>query len=243
MKKFLLIILSVVLLQNLHSQHKADSASDFTIPDTYGNWYNLHEQFENERVVVLYFFSPQCGNCYIEAAILDSVYQHYGSGTGNVDVWGIADPNSNNADIDSFKNTAGVSFPCLRTAHAEDVFLYYNVYYAPQTIVTCRHMSSGNIAYNDLEFYIEGCFATTEITKTEKLKVAIETHGNSIKIINKSGTPIYSAIYDMTGRQIVKFEVPPRQSRTASNIRNGQIYIIQNISSTGKKETKKIILE
>ncbi len=242
MKKFILIIISLLFVCNIYSQHRADSAADFTIPDTQGNLYNLHEQFDNNRVIVLYFFSPLCGNCYIEAAILDSVYQHYGSGSGNVDVWGIAYPYANDNDIDSFKNTSGVSFPCLRTAHAEDVFLYYNVGYTPQTIVTCRYMSSGNIPYNSLEFYIESCF-TTDIKESTKLNTSIVTYGNSINVKNNSNNVVFSSIYDITGRHIAKLEIPPFQSRTVFNIRSGQLYIIQNISSTGKKETKKIILE
>lgn len=233
------LIYSVLIL----AQSRVDDAVDFTIPDTQGNEYNLFEQFEQGKVVVLYFFSPYCGNCYYEAPILDSVYQHYGGEDGDVLVWGIAYPYATYQQIDSFKNTTGVTFPCLSTTMTEPVFYYYDVGYTPQAIVTCHYMSSGSIAYAAFEYFIEGCLDTNTSQVNIENKIAnIKLEYSSIIISNPLSENIKILLTDNTGRTLKYGSVKSGDSLAFSNLDNFQLYFLVIISETGVKYVEKIIL-
>jgi len=163
------------------AQNRPTDAVDFTISDTEGNYYNLFEQFEQGKVVVLYFFSTSCGSCYLEAPVLDTVYENYGLGEQDVLVWGIAYPGATDEQIDIFQDSTNVRFPCLSTAHSTNVFALYDVGYTPQTHVTCNFMASGKIAYQDLDYYIQGCFTTNDKNINNNHDISIVSHQSYIR--------------------------------------------------------------
>lgn len=238
----ILLVLVIFSFTSLNAQHyRVDSAVNFTIPDTEGNYYTLFDQFEQGKAVILYFFSITCGTCYHEAPIIDSIYQHYGSGEEKLEVWGIAYPYASNAEIDSFKNVTGVTFPCLTTNMTEPVFYYYGVGYTPQTHIACQYMASGNIGHDLLEDYINGCISTN-IPSHKKPKVDIYKKDNTILINNQSNEVVNSSIYDITGRKIESKNIYPKSSESFINMNTRKVYIVHTISESGKIKTKKIIL-
>ncbi len=243
LKNTIVLIAAVLISYSAFNQSRVDDAVDFTIPDTQGNEYNLFEQFDDGKVVVLYFFSPYCGSCYYDAPILDSVYQHYGGEDGDVIVWGIAYPYATHQKIDSFKNTTGISYPCLSTNMTEPVFYYYNVGYTPQTIVTCHYMSSGSIAYAHLEYYIEGCFGNFPTNIQKQIAPAnIQIENNSIIVNNNLQEKISVQIVDVRGRILKQKTCKPGEEIVINSLNLFQLYIINIISESGDIQVEKLLL-
>lgn len=87
---------------------------DFTIIDTEGNELNLYSTLDEGYTVFLDLFFTTCSYCIQYAPIIEQTYQQTGAGTGNVLFWGIS-PQDNNAAIDAYKTTYGITNPCAGT--------------------------------------------------------------------------------------------------------------------------------
>jgi len=90
-------------------------APDFTITTTDGVQRNLYATLNNNKSVVLDFFFVGCTYCQQYAPTIDQAYIRYGSGNGNIEFWGISD-RDNNAAINQYRTTYGVTNPCAGTA-------------------------------------------------------------------------------------------------------------------------------
>lgn len=90
------------------------TAPDFTITTTDGVQRNLYTTLNNNKSVLLDFFFVGCGYCQTYAPIIDEAYVRYGSGSGNIEFWGISDRDNNSA-INTYKSTYGVTNPCAGT--------------------------------------------------------------------------------------------------------------------------------
>ena len=227
---------------NSNSQNRIYDAVDFTLQDIHGNEYNLFDQFADGKTVILYFFSTTCGMCAIDAPKLDSVYQHYGGQTGNVAVWGIAYPTQTTEVIEDFILSTGISFPCLLTIESENVFDYYDVAYYPQTFVTCHYFSSGRIAYEDMQFYIEGCLSTEIDDVMEEKKVAVYTYQNHVFIKNDTEKEALVEIYSINAVMIDKIKLLPFEERKVSELKENRFFIIKTIIDNTTVEITKHIL-
>ena len=138
--KHLLNILILFAILNSYAQHKESPAIDFTIEDTQGNIVNLFDEMENDKTVILFFFSSDCGGCHVEAPKVDSIYRQFGSGQQQLLVWGIAEENSTLEDVLEFIDETEISFPCFPTGHATDVFELYDITYMPQLFIICDYL-------------------------------------------------------------------------------------------------------
>jgi len=88
--------------------------ADFTITDTEGNELNLYSTLDQGKTVFLDLFFTTCSWCILYAPIIEQTYQQAGAGAENVLFWGIS-PQDNNAAINAYKATHGVSNPCAGT--------------------------------------------------------------------------------------------------------------------------------
>ena len=129
MKKKLLVIVFTIISAYVFAQAKqtfqekpADyvsaavftpltTAIDFSVTFTNGTPANLFTTCNAGNSVLLDFFFTGCGYCQEYAPIIDQAYQAHGAGTGNIKFWGI-DNGDNNAEVNSYKSTYGVTNPC-----------------------------------------------------------------------------------------------------------------------------------
>ncbi len=88
---------------------------NFTVNTVDGATYTLYDLCDAGQYVLIDFFAYWCGPCIQTAPIIHSFYTKYGCNQGDVFVLGIeSDPNSTLANLESFKNSAGIpsnSFP------------------------------------------------------------------------------------------------------------------------------------
>jgi thiol-disulfide isomerase/thioredoxin len=90
---------------------KAVFSPDFSIIDTDSNALNLFSTLATGKTIVLDFFTTSCSSCGFYAPVIDTIYQNHGSGTGNIEFWGI-DQSHNDSLVEAFKATYGVTNPC-----------------------------------------------------------------------------------------------------------------------------------
>lgn len=92
------------------SQCFGQNAPDFTITDTDGTEWNLHEQLGLGKTVVLDFFFVDCVPCQSQSPAVSDMYQDYLSANANVLVLGISNRDSD-AEVEQFDQTYGISYP------------------------------------------------------------------------------------------------------------------------------------
>lgn len=142
------------------AQFKNTPAQDFTLTDTYGVQSNLFDNLAEDKTVLLFFFSCDCIHCHELAPIADSIYRQFGSGNNQLTVWGIAQYNYNNDDINEFIDSTHITFRCFATGHEDDVFTMYDINYTPQLIMICDYQASESIPQNTIIETLDYCFPT-----------------------------------------------------------------------------------
>lgn len=75
---------------------------DFTITTTDGVVRNLYTVLNAGKAVLLDQFYTTCGYCQMYAPIIDDAYVNHGSGTGDIEFWGI-DQGDTDAEVIAYK--------------------------------------------------------------------------------------------------------------------------------------------
>lgn len=86
------------------------TAPDFTITDTDGVEWNLHEQLGLGKTVVLDFFFVDCVPCQSQSPEVSDMYQDYLAANADVLVLGISN-RDNDVEVEQFDQTYGITYP------------------------------------------------------------------------------------------------------------------------------------
>ncbi|MDD4150216.1 MAG: redoxin domain-containing protein [Bacteroidales bacterium] len=236
-----LILLFLFATVLSYSQEKQNEAIDFTLTSTEGVEVNLFNELDNDKTILLNFFSTSCGSCVIEAPKIDSIYQQFGSGTEQLLVWGIASPESPLLGIDNFIANTEIRYPCFTTQGTTDVFELYGILYTPMLLIVCDYMVSPSISYNEIIENLNYCFPT----KIEIVEVYPEIYSKNelLYIKNPYNEDVSMRIFDITGRLILSDRLSAGLSKTYSRLDSNQIYIVNLLSVSGKTQSQKVILK
>lgn len=93
-----------------HAQTTLDTAVNFSVKDTYGNTIELFPILDQNKFVVIDFFSTACGACQLYAPDMQAAYEAFGCNEGNVFVMGI-DKGNDNIDVILFDSIYGIQYP------------------------------------------------------------------------------------------------------------------------------------
>ncbi len=110
MRSLAYIILFIFFSTWLHAQTSLDTAVNFTVKDVNGITHLLHEYLEQDKIVVIDFFTITCGPCSVYAPFISESYSHFGCNTSNVIFLGI-NWGADNAGVTDFGNIYGVHYP------------------------------------------------------------------------------------------------------------------------------------
>lgn len=119
MKKVLFLFSLVAFANYSFSQSTiANGAAcpNFTVTDVSGNSHTLSDICAGGQYVIVDFFAYWCGPCMATAPYLEEFYTKYGCNSGDVFVLAMeSDPNSTLAQLQAFKESAGVSGSTMPT--------------------------------------------------------------------------------------------------------------------------------
>jgi thiol-disulfide isomerase/thioredoxin len=104
------ILFFFLLSVGLRAQTVLDTAVNFTVKDVNGLTHRLYEYLEQDKIVVIDFFTITCGPCSTYAPLINESYTHFGCNSSNVVFLGI-NWGADNAGVTEFGNTYGVRYP------------------------------------------------------------------------------------------------------------------------------------
>lgn len=91
---------------------QAQTPPNFTVTDSDGASLNLYTTLASGKTIMLDFFFTTCPPCIANVDNIEHIYQQFGAGSNNFDIWGINDRNSD-AEINAYKTQYGVTNPCV----------------------------------------------------------------------------------------------------------------------------------
>lgn len=109
------IVLSVLFFGNIgitKAQVGIDTAIDFSLKDIYSDNHHLNEYLDNNKLVVIDFFTTTCGPCQTYASQISQAYEYFGCNEGNVVFLGI-NWGSNNIEVLEFDSLYGANYPSV----------------------------------------------------------------------------------------------------------------------------------
>lgn len=110
MKKLILVITFFALIFSGRSQTLLDTAQNFTVKDVNGNNWELYSLLDDNKIVVIDFFSTACGTCQFYAEDIQAAYEAFGSNQGDVFFLGI-DKGNTNKNVEYFDSVYGITYP------------------------------------------------------------------------------------------------------------------------------------
>jgi peroxiredoxin len=224
---------------------QAQNAIDFTLTSTDGRTFNLYEQLDSGKIVILDFFSVGCPSCQQNTPHLDSIWQAYGYNGDSLWVWGIESYNADSAQIESFRQQYSASFPCFSTKNDTEVLDSYNITYTPQYYITCPiNHTAKKISFENIESYIENCkeelYTSSNITSNPKPKFLIFQSENAINIINQEKEALYLQVIKINGQSVFFDKIIPFETKKY-NLSKG-LYLIQIKYTSKYSQTFKIAI-
>ena len=156
MKKFLVLLLSILLLAGIASAEEeindilGKPFPDFSVKDTEGNTFTLSEVLKDHEAVVINFWATWCEPCWREFPFLNEAYKEY---KGRVAFIALSKEKKDTIEkIADYRKDNGIDFPMGRD---EDLTLFTYVgggVSVPKTLVVDR--------FGNTVFYHSGAFSS-----------------------------------------------------------------------------------
>jgi len=112
MKNIFLIFIFIVTAMLVKAQVGIDTAADFTVKDLEGNLHHLYDYLDEDKLVVIDFFTTTCGPCQKYASEVSASYEHFGCNAGNVIYLGM-NWGSDNEQVAVFDSLWGAIYPSI----------------------------------------------------------------------------------------------------------------------------------
>ena len=238
MRFFTIILLIIIGLSFAKAQTQAP---DFTQTDIYGNTYNMYDQLDLGKVVLIDFFSVGWPTCMTNAAPLDTIFQNY---QPQLFMYGIEAVGNDSAAIEQFKADNGpITYPMFSTEYNDSVVGLYNVYGTPKYYVICPDRVYRSVNFNDITDMIDTCLANmVNIEEINKTNVNIYSNKNKITINNNLEKNLSIDIYNITGKKVMSKNINDRVYSFYVNFTKG-IYIVKIYSNGQAIKTQKIVIQ
>jgi len=110
LRKLYILIAFLLFTIIAKAQTSLDTAVNFTVKDVNGITHRLYDYLEQDKIVVIDFFTITCGPCSTYAPLINESYYHFGCNTSNVVFLGI-NWGADNSGVIDFGETNGVYYP------------------------------------------------------------------------------------------------------------------------------------
>ena len=232
MKNIFTLILS--LLFTFSFVFSQTTVPNFVLTDTQGNSYNLYQELENGKTIVLDFFSLQCGTCQTGIAYMENVWQDYDANGDEVWIWAIETTGAENIDIDDFIVSNGGSFPGFSSIENDTLFSFFNITYTPLYFTICPDKSIKSSSVESVETYVSSCQSNTIELQDENLTTnivsIISDYDITVNYIVSESSNVVFEIYDLLGNKVAKKVVQSTKGNNRIkfsnwNLTNGYYFI------------------
>lgn len=112
MMKIVTLVSIMILSLGIFAQTPLTEAVDFTAKTTEGETIHLFEYLEQDKLVVIDFFSTSCGPCAEYAPEIQASHEDFGSNEGNVIFLGIC-WGDNDEGVAYFDSVHGITYPSV----------------------------------------------------------------------------------------------------------------------------------
>ncbi len=239
MSKFLDMRIIALLFVAFSFSATAQTASNFNIDDIDGVNRDLFDELDDNKIVVLKFFTNWCSICNNTADEVVAIYNNYQSNGDPVVFWALdRDQNETNAHATTYRNNNSIPFPVIGEAYA--VAQQFGVVYQPEYYIVRPDRSyEKKTNYSSMQTEVDDALAEM-YTGIDDLSVL----GNVSMAHDKLtwGAPASESaelvVTDMAGRMVYESSINGQQKVEMSNLPTGvYIYTLRNadkLVSTGK---------
>ncbi len=110
MRLLLHLFVFLFAAHSLSAQVAVETAPDFTVKDVDGNQHHLYDYLDNGKLVVIDFFTTNCGPCQTYASEVSASYEYFGCNYADVIYLGI-NWGSDNDLVRQFDSVWGAYYP------------------------------------------------------------------------------------------------------------------------------------
>ena len=223
-----------------------NTASDFSLVDTKGRYYNLYEQLDSGKIVILDFFAHNCSSCQSNSPRLDSLWQRYGHNGDSLWIWGIECSGDTNSQVDDFDAQYGVTFPGFSTdssVNGDSVIHLYGVVGTPTYFIICpKTRDKVEVKIDDIEKLILRCNPYLSFEKIiPKKTIDISVRDKIVHINNRQNVFFKVQLFDVSGHCLISKQVDQNKISLSLKDRPSGLYLL-TVYGSAKRISKKIIL-
>lgn len=194
LNKILVLLCFFLTIGNAFSQE----VSDFTIVDVEGESYNLYEQLDQGKPVILDMFARFCATCSESMLIVDTLWMKYGSGE-DVQIWAIETSGYSDSIIQEYKLEHQVSFPFFTSLSNPFLLDSFPISYTPWYYVICPDRSLRQIDLEHLRAYVNAC-SSLSVGENENSDLKIYYYNSRFNFENQNNSELYKiSIFSING--------------------------------------------
>jgi len=260
MKKLFILISALVTAFLLNSQTPLTEAVNFHVKTIEGETIWLFPLLDDDKIVVIDFFSTTCGPCQDYAPDYQEAYEEFGENQSNVFFMGINWGDDNNG-VHQFDSIFGLTYPSVSGTQGggDDVFEDYEVLSYPTVIIitpdhqiveqyiwppTSENIISAVIEAGGMYVGVEDQAKTDEdvvvypnpATDKAFLKIKLSSAATvQLEIVDLLGNILYSSEKQFLGKGSSKIEIP------VSGLINGLYFVRLRIDNAGVKTSRFIL--
>lgn len=217
----LLVIVLLFFTSPVMAQVTIDTAIDFSVKDVNSITHHLFNYLDNDKIVVLDFFTTNCGPCQTYASQVSQAYEYFGCNEGNVVFIGI-NWGSDNDDVRIFDSLWGAHYPSvsgLQGGGNRVVDSFQVQSYPTVAIITPDHLIANHWiwppAYDSIvqEVILNGglpaqCTVSTNNIPEEDSFIRILSTGELLIDPGRfNGGEMVLSIYSVTGMQLYEIQI------------------------------------
>ena len=251
MKRLFVLLFTLTMSGFLYAQTPLTEAVDFHLKTIEGETIYLYPLLDDDKIVVIDFFSTTCGPCQDYAPDFQEAYEEFGENQSNVFFMGI-NWGDDNDGVNEFDSVFGLTYPSVSGTQGggNNVFNDYQILSYPTVIIiTPDHQiveqyiwpptsdSIINAVIKAGGMYVgvdervqtvaDAVVYPNPVTEKAFLKINITSAANiQLEIVDLLGNILFSSEKQFVGKGSNKIEIP------VSGLINGLYFVRLNINDT-----------
>lgn len=203
MEKIIAALSITILSFSLNAQ-----INDFTMTSTKGMTYNLFDELDQGKTIILDFFSTTCGSCQSSVPTLEKAWNiNLQKGTYGY-VWSIEVDYRPDSVVNAFMDEYGATYPGFSILNDDSVVndtFGYHVPYTPYFYIICPNYKIHNFTIDEIDEFLVNCGVEVGLESEIWAHTKVYAYKNAIKYIDlpSSFNQHWLELYDITGKKVL----------------------------------------